>query len=152
MALRVSELISIVLAALVAGVFWGPWVALSKSMASFRPEVFLPIVHRMNRNLEPVMTVLMPVALLSIVPVLVLSYGKRPKLFYMAVAGLVLFVVALLITVLVEVPIVKQIATWTDATLPDDWQVPRDRWVSFHAIRIAAGLGGLALLVAGAIF
>jgi hypothetical protein len=54
--------------------------------------------------------------------------------------------------VLVEVPIVKQIATWTDATLPDNWQVPRDRWVSFHAIRIAAGLGGLALLVAGAIF
>jgi uncharacterized membrane protein len=70
----------------------------------------------------------------------------------MAVAGLVLFIVALLVTVLVEVPIVKQIATWTDATLPDNWQEPRDRWISFHAIRIAAGLCGFALLVAGAIF
>jgi uncharacterized membrane protein len=89
-------------------------------MASFSPEVFLPIVHRMNRNLEPVMTVLMPIALLSIVPVLVLSYSKRPETFYMAVAGLILFIVALLVTVLVEVPIVKQIATWTDARLPDN--------------------------------
>jgi uncharacterized membrane protein len=152
MTLKVSELISIVLGALVAGVFWGPWVALSRSMATFTPEVFLPIVQRMNRNLEPVMTALMPIALLSIVPVLAFSYGTRAETFYMALGGLAMFIVALVVTVRIEVPIVKQIATWTDATLPSNWHELRDRWVSFHAVRIAAGIGGLTLLVAGAIF
>jgi uncharacterized membrane protein len=150
--LKVFEVISIVLAALVAGVFWGPWVALSRSMRTFAPELLLPIVHRMNRNLEPVMTVLMPVALLSIVPVLFLSYGTRRETFILNLTGLALFLVALLVTVLVEVPIVKEISTWTVTTLPDQWEERRDRWVSFHAVRILAGVAGLSVLVVGAIF
>jgi hypothetical protein len=52
----------------------------------------------------------------------------------------------------VEVPIVKQIAGWTLPTLPDNWQQLRDRWVSFHVVRIAAGLGGLVVLLVAAIF
>jgi len=34
-------------------------------MRTFKPNVFLDIVDRMNRNMESVMTVLTPVALLS---------------------------------------------------------------------------------------
>jgi hypothetical protein len=68
MNLKIWELISIVLSALVGGMYWGPWLALSRSMSTFRPEVFLDIVERMNRNMESVMTILTPVALLSIAP------------------------------------------------------------------------------------
>jgi len=66
--------------------------------------------------------------------------------------GLALFIVVLLVTVLVEVPIVKQIATWTVSTLPDNWQQLRDRWGAFHIIRIGASIAGLVLLLVGAIF
>jgi hypothetical protein len=59
-------LISIVLSTLVTGVFWGPWVALSRSISTFAPEVFLAIVDRLSRNIAPVMTVLMPTALLRV--------------------------------------------------------------------------------------
>jgi uncharacterized membrane protein len=152
MILKVGELISIVLSALVGGMFWGPWLALSRSISTFDPEVFLAIVHRLNRNMASVMTVLMPVALLSIVPVLFLSYGKRPGTFYLTLAGFALFVVALLVTVLVEVPIVQQIETWTVTTLPDNWQQLRDRWGAFHIIRVVASLAGLNLLIVGAIY
>ncbi|MGD0629346.1 MAG: DUF1772 domain-containing protein [Terracidiphilus sp.] len=152
MALKICELVSIVLSALVTGVFWGPWVGLSRSMASFEPEVFLAIVRRLSTNIAPVMTFLMPVALLSIIPVLIFSYGERPKTFYLFLGGLFLFVVALGVTMLVEVPIVKQIETWTVATLPANWMQLRDRWGSFHVIRVIASIAGLALLVAGAIF
>ena len=72
--MKTWELISIVLSALVAGMFHGPWVALSRSMRSFTPEVFLAIVDRMNRNMAPVMTVLMPAALLSIIAVMFLFF------------------------------------------------------------------------------
>jgi len=48
--------------------------------------------------------------------------------------------------------IVKLIVTWTVGTLPANWQQLRDRWGAFHIIRVVAGIGGLVLLVAGAIF
>jgi hypothetical protein len=53
---------------------------------------------------------------------------------------------------LVEVPIVEQIVTWKAGALPDNWRQLRDRWGAFHIIRVVAGIGGLVLLVAGAIF
>ena len=98
------------------------------------------------------MTVLTPVGLLSIVPVLLLSCGKRPAAFYLSLAGFSLFFIALLVTVLIEVPIVKQITGWTVETLPKNWTELRDRWGSFHIVRVVAGIGGVVFLVAGAIF
>jgi uncharacterized membrane protein len=152
MNLKICELISIVLSALVGGMYWGPWLALSRSMRTFKPAVFLDIVDRMNRNMESVMTILTPVALISIAPVLFFSYNEQPRTFYLTLAGFALFVVALVVTMLIEVPIVKQIVTWTIGTLPGNWQQLRDRWVAFHIIRVVAGIGGLGFLVAGAIF
>lgn len=151
MDIKIWELICIVLVALVAGMFVGPWVALSRSIATFEPAVFLAIVRRMDRNMAQVMRVLMPAALLSMVPLLIVSYGRAPKVWLNA-AGFLLFVVALLVTMLVEVPIVKQIVSWTVATLPDDWQRLRDRWSAFHLVRIGAAMMGLVLLLVAAIF
>jgi uncharacterized membrane protein len=150
--MKTWELISIVLAALTAGMFHGPWIALSRSMRTFTPEVFLAIVDRMNRNMAPVMTVLMPATLLAIIPVMLLSYHVQPKTFYLSTAAFVLFIVALLVTVFIEVPIVEQIATWTVSTLPENWQQVRDRWSKFHIIRVVAGFTSVVLLVVAAIF
>jgi uncharacterized membrane protein len=121
-------------------------------MRRFKSEVFLDIVSQMNRNMESAMTILTPVALLSITPVLFFSYNEQRRTFYLTLAGFALFIVALVVTMLVEVPIVKQIVTWTAETLPGNWQQLRDRWGAFHIIRVVAGVGGLALIVAGAIF
>jgi hypothetical protein len=57
-----------------------------------------------------------------------------------------------LVTVVVELPIVEEIVTWKVSTLPDNWREIRDRWMRFHVIRVVAGLGSVVLLVAGAIF
>jgi uncharacterized membrane protein len=126
-------------------------VGLTRSIRTFQPEFFLAIVHRLNRNLGPVMTILMPAALLSLGPVLVFSF-HQPKTFYLTLAAFVLFLIALLVTVIVEVPIVQRIDKWTASTLPGNWQQLRDRWGSFHLIRLIASISGLALLLAGAIF
>jgi hypothetical protein len=149
--LRLLELLSITLAALVMGVFWGPWLALTRSIDTFSPEVFLVIVHRLDRNLGGVMGVLFPLTLVSMVPVIVMSVG-HPVGFALEIAGLALFVLALVVTAAVEVPIVKQIRGWTDSTMPPNWARLRDRWVSFHLLRVIPGILGLALLIAGALW
>ena len=152
MTLKICEFVSIFLSAVVGGMYWGPWLALTRSINTFKPEVFLDVVDRLNGNMAGLMTVLTPVGLLSIVPLLFLSYRGRPTTFYLNLAGFILFVIALLVTVMIEVPIVKQMAGWTIATLPGNWTQLRDRWSSFHIVRVVAGIGGVALLVAGAIF
>src|SRR5579863_2127495 len=152
MALKIWQFISIFLLALVTGVFWGPWLGLSRSIATFQPEVFLAIGHRMIRNLAPIMPFLMPAAMLSLVPVLVLSYGERSQTFCLNLAALALFIVALLITLIVEVPIDNQIMKWTAATLPPNWQQLRNRWETFHVIRTFASIAGLALVLIAALF
>jgi len=121
-------------------------------MGTFKPDLLIEIVKRLSQNLGPAMTILMPVSILSMAPALFLSYKGQRQTFYLTLAGLALFVVALLTTVLIEVPIVKQIEAWTPGSLPANWQALRDRWLSFHVVRIVSGIGGLALLVIAAIF
>jgi uncharacterized membrane protein len=106
----------------------------------------------MNRNMAPLMTVLMPATLFSILAVLFLSYHAQRKTFYLNAIALALFLIALLVTVLIEVPIVEKIITWTVSTLPANWQRLRDRWVKFHIIRVVVGLASFVLLLIAAIF
>jgi uncharacterized membrane protein len=150
--MKTWELISIVLSAMVAGMFYGPWAALSRSMNKFEPDVFLAVVDRMNRNMAPVITVLMPAAFLSIVPVLFLSYRAHPGTFYLTSIGFAFLIVSLLVTMFVEVPAVERIVAWTVDTLPANWQQLRDRWRRIHIIRVVAGFASLIFLLAGAIF
>jgi hypothetical protein len=152
MTLKIWELISIILSTLVAGIFFGPWVALSGSAGGFKPEVWLAIVNRFNSNLFPVMSVLMPGALLSIVPVLFITYNGQWGTFFLNAIAVALSAVALLVTVLFQMPIVKQMRSWTVATLPHNWEQIRDRWEAFHAVGVAASVAGLVMMLTAAIF
>ena len=70
----------------------------------------------------------------------------RANLF--ASAALVLMAVALVITLAVNVPIDRQIQSWTTATLPLDWRAIRDRWEFYHGLRTVMSLAALACLFA----
>ena len=151
-ALEIWQFINIFLCSLITGVFWGTWLGLSRSMSSLSAETFLEIGHAMIGNLGTIMAILMPAALLSTLPVLYLLYRRRPKRFYPTLIGFLLFVVALLITLVVEVPLDFQFQQWTATTLPANWQQLRDRWEWFHFLRSWVAVIGLALLLAGTLF
>ena len=82
MTLKLCEIISLLLLIGVSGMYWGPWLALSRSMATFEPDVFIPLAKRMGLNMAPLMSALVPLALLSTVPVLFFSFGKQPTIFF----------------------------------------------------------------------
>jgi Domain of unknown function (DUF1772) len=150
--LGIWQFINIFLLSLVTGVFWGTWLGLSRSMTSLSPETFLEVAHAMIGNLGTIMAILMPIAMLSTFPVLYLLHRRRPKAFYATMIGLMLFVVALLITLLVEVPLDLRFEGWTLATLPADWQQLRDRWEWWHFIRSWVSVAGLGFMLVGALF
>jgi uncharacterized membrane protein len=152
MKLRIAQFINICLLVLVAGVFWGTWFSLARSITAIDPQTFLAIGRTMIRNLALPMSILMPITFLSTLPVLFLLYRQKSMpAFYLTLCGLALFVVATAITLIVNVPIDNQIKQWTVQTLPSDWTTIRDRWEFYHTIRTFVSLSSLALIVGAAL-
>ena len=144
MKIRVAaQATTIVLFALVMGVFWGTWFSLSRTMDQLSPETFLAVGHEMIQNLGVPMAVLLPLALLSALVTLVLLWPDRTAAFWWLAAGFVLMLAALVITLAVEVPIDNQIQTWTATTLPSDWRSTQTRWELFHTVRTFASIAAL---------
>src|SRR4051812_22592096 len=98
--LKFCEILNIILSSLVGGMYLGPWLALTRSLKTFEADFFLAIVKQMNRNMESLMTVLTPVSLLSAIPVLILSFNEHATTFYLTLTGSILFIIALLVTVI----------------------------------------------------
>jgi uncharacterized membrane protein len=134
--IRAAQATTIVLFALVMGVFWGTWFSLSRTMSRLSADTFVAVGHEMIRNLGVPMAILLPLALLSaLVTLVLLGREARAAAFWWLLAGFLLMVAALVITLAVEVPIDNKIETWTVATLPGDWRSIQSRWEMFHTIR-----------------
>ena len=144
---KAVQFVTLLLFSLVTGVFWGTWFSLSRSMAEITPGTFLEVGHLMIANLGGPMSVLMPAALLSGLVLCVLLFrGRQPRASLFAGAALILMAVALVITLSVNVPIDRQIQSWTTAALPPDWQAIRDRWEFYHGLRTLVSLVAISCL------
>jgi len=144
------QLLGILLVSLVVGIYWGPWVALTRTLARLDVEIFLPVVRELNANLARLMTVLVPVTILAQVGLLVVDSARSPVSLTLAAVAFVLFLVTVVVTMATEVPIVKRVITWQTESVPSNWRELRDRWVSFHLLRVIPGLAALVLYVAAA--
>src|SRR5262249_13380126 len=118
MKIRTAQGLTLMLFALVMGVFWGTWFSLSRTMNRLSARTFLDIGQQMIHNLAVPMAILTPVALLAAATALALLWSARPTpAFWWLLAGFLLMVGAVAVTLLVEVPIDNQIKTWTVQTL-----------------------------------
>jgi len=151
--IRAAQGTTIILFALVMGVFWGTWFSLSRTMGQLSAETFVAVGHEMIHNLGGPMAILLPLALLSaLVTLVLLGQGVRAAAFWWLLAGFLLMVAALVITLVVEVPIDNKIEAWTVATLPGDWRSIQSRWESFHTIRTFLSIAAVvAVTVSGAV-
>ena len=149
---RVAQAITIVLFALVMGVFWGTWFSLSRTMDQLSAETFLAVGHEMIRNLGGPMAVLLPLSLLSALVTLALLWPHRhAAAFWWTAAGFLLMVAALVVTLAVEVPIDNRIQVWTAATLPADWRSIQSRWQLWHTVRTFASIAAVVAVTISAV-
>jgi hypothetical protein len=146
MKLKLLQFITLFLLMLVTGVFWGTWFSLSRSMEVFSTEEFIHIGKTIIANLAVPMRIIMPLCILGLLAYSWFHPKKRSTGFYFSVAAFALILIALLITLLIEVPIDNQIKTWTASTVPSDWTTIRDRWQFFHTARTFVSLASFGCL------
>src|SRR6185436_12238890 len=105
MKLKITEFITVMLAVLVMGVFWGTWFTLTRSIHDFSAAEFIHLGKTIIANVAIPMRILMPLTLLMM---LLASWQTRKQfkatntlynLSFIAMA------IALVITVGIEVPI-----------------------------------------------
>jgi hypothetical protein len=151
MATRATQFAAIFLQVLVVGAFWGGWIGLSRFMDTLTPATFVEVGHVMMDGYGPIMSVLMPAALLATLAAGILAYRRNRLAGFLTLAGFACVAVATATTLLVNVPIDEMMAGWTAATLPADWTQIRDRWETYHTVRTFVTLGGLAATLAGSL-
>ena len=149
---RAAQAITILLFALVMGVFWGTWFSLSRTMTQLSPDTFLAVGHQMIQNLGTPMAILLPFALLSaLITLILIRHDGHSTPFWWLAAGLVLMVAALAVTLAVEVPIDNRIQAWTAASLPADWRSVQARWETWHTVRTFLSIAAMAAATISAV-
>jgi hypothetical protein len=149
---KLAQFLSVMLYVLVAGVMWGTWLSLGRTMTRYDAATFLADGQHMIANLATVMAVLMISAgVVGLLATLLLFRRGSTVAGWLALAGLLLMVAVIVVTLSVEVPIDNKIKTWTAATLPADWQDIRARWAAFHTLRTFLSLAAVAAAVGAAL-
>jgi hypothetical protein len=152
MLIKLAHFLEIMLYVLVAGVMWGTWLALGRTMTQYGAGTFLTDGKHMIANLGAVMAVLIIAAIVAGIAATVWLFRARSApAAWLALAGLLLMVAVLVVTLAVEVPIDNKISGWSVATLPADWQHIRARWAGFHTLRTFLSLGAVAAAVGAAL-
>src|SRR4030095_9127021 len=113
---KLVTLLALFLLALVTGVFWGTWFTLTRSIETFSASEFIHIGQTIIANVAWPMRMLMPACIVFMILSAWLIPERRSAAFSLSVAACLLIVIALLITLFVEVPIDNQIKTWTADT------------------------------------
>jgi hypothetical protein len=143
---HIVNFIATFLLMLVTGIFLGPWFALTRSLSVFDAGEFIKITKTLSKSLGPTMRFLLPACILMMT--IAACFYQPIHSFYLSLPAIMLVICSLIITVAVEVPIVKSVAQWTETTLPADWQTKRDRWLKFHVFRVLSALISFALWIA----
>ena len=147
MARKSTELVTGMLLILVTGLFWGTWFSLSRTMEGLSAETFLTIGKEIIKNVALPMSIIMPASLVGIIILLSRSWKKRTLYFYCLLVTLLLFIIALIITVVIEVPMDNKIKTWEISTIPTEWTAIRDRWEYYHTMRTFVSLVAMAFFI-----
>ena len=149
MATRATQFAAVFVQVMVVGAFRGSWIGLSRFIDALRPATFVEVSHVMMEGYGPIMSVLMPAAILATLAAGILAYGRNPQAGLLILVGFVCVAAATATTLIVNVPIDEMMAGWTASTLPADWTEIRDRWEAYHTARTFVTLCGLAVTLAG---
>jgi uncharacterized membrane protein len=128
--------LAIFLAGIIAGLLFGTAIE-QQQLSALDAQGWVTA----RQSIDAVFSKLLPwiwnITLLLLFASAYLTHGINRALFM--VSGLLLLA-GIVVTLVFEVPINKQIAVWTPSTMPPNWTSLRDRWVRFHWLRTVAGI------------
>ena len=142
---------SLLLFALITGVFWGTWFTLTRTIEIFTPETFLAVGKTIIGNVGIPMRIIMPTAMISVAVLLWLREDKKSLSWYCVATALFLLIITTVITVGIEVPIDFQIRDWTVKNIPADWTEIRSKWQFYLMLRTFICIAGLAAFIWGTV-
>ena len=140
-----ERFLAVVLAGIMAGLMFGTGMdqythrLLSASAWVTEHQVMDALFHR-------VLPPLWNLTMVSLAAAAFLSHGRARWLFAVAAA---IFLISLIVTVTVEVPMNRAIALWDALNPPNNWSAVRDRWLSFHLVRTIGGFLAFVSALAG---
>jgi hypothetical protein len=136
--------LALVLISLVLGTVFGIWRGYDP--LGYSPATFIEVHQGAVRGLNTLIP-LLGIATLTTTVLLAIGARERPAVLGVYIAAILAIAVAGLVTRFGNQPINEQVMGWTVGNLPADWTAIRDRWWSFHLIRLAASFVGELLLI-----
>jgi uncharacterized membrane protein len=127
---------------------FGSWAFVHPVVRELPPASHLRVEQGFLRTFGRVMPVLMPLSTILAVLHAITATGAGPAAVRWTAAAA--FVVAVVLTVVVNVPVNTATARWNPDDPPPDWAALRRRWERSQGLRASALLIGFALLCASA--
>ena len=95
----------------------------------------------------------MPPLMLSTLLILVITavLGRSTARILFGASALLMLIV-LILTIRLEVPINREIHSWTAGSVPVNWTLVRDRWLSNHILRTIAGIAAFGSALCGLLY
>ena len=139
------ELLSLLLVGWIAGAELGSWCCVQPVVARLPYEQFVAAEQGMLRTFGRLMPVLMPLSGNLAVALIILSREDTSFVLWLRVAAAFCIAVTVVTTLLVNVPINTQTASWQLTNDPSEWEQMRERWHFFQGVR--GGLFALAFVL-----
>ena len=148
---KIVQFVALLLTALSMGVHFGTWLTERPLRRTRSGALFIEVHQGRDRVVARVMPILGSAALIFLA-LGVFFVRAVPAAFALSLAGLGLCIGDMLVTVLVNVPINREVQTWQPDAPPAEWKRLRDRWERFHSIRALLIVSGFALFAASVVF
>jgi uncharacterized membrane protein len=133
---------------ILAGVFFG--AVLSTHSARKLPELSWTL--RQQAEDEVFHRVMPPFLILTTLLLAVASFLGRDQARVCFGIAAVLTVGVILLAVIRQVPLNKEIGSWTPGSAPDTWTQVRDEWLRRHRIRTIVAVGAFGFAIAGTLY
>lgn len=136
-----------------AGIFAGFLVSVlvvELSLRDFDRFVYTQFRHVELVRLDDLATVTLIPAMIGAVFLVVASARQAGPMRWLTLAAVLMFVVVLVTTLAVNLPINADQLTWDVQAPPADWASVRDRWQVAHAVRTGAAVVAFASLAVAA--
>ena len=151
MRIRVFQFLEIVLTAVLACGWFYEWMGFMRASISLPGPVYIQVRQALAGTFMKQIPRISIAAVVSQSIATLSARRRRSPSFGLSLLGLVCLVAACISTLRVNVPINRQMDTWSSGALPSNWTELRDRWNRYHTFRTILSMLSFACQVLAAL-